>query len=129
MTHHLHIPTVEEVMNGNPFELVDSPWGRVERWRASTLATGTMGALAQVHQIVRNDQAELEQKTVELDAKKHAVLSTINRLVKFISRVDALTARMEALEAKHRADEEQQRQFEEEPIDLPPDLTATNMAN
>ena len=31
----------------DPFELVDSPWGHIERWRALTLATGTMGALAQ----------------------------------------------------------------------------------
>jgi hypothetical protein len=121
MTRDPRLSSLEEVMNGNPFELVDSPWGRVERWRADALAIGAMGALAQVHQIVRNDQAELEQKTVELDAKKHAVLSTINRLVKFMSRVDALTTRMEALEAKHRADEEQQREFEE-PIELPPDL-------
>src|SRR5437870_1630725 len=108
----------------DPFAIIPTPWGEMEAWRASAIATGTMGALAQLHAIVRNDQAELEQKTVELDAKKHAILSTINRLVRFMSRVDALTARMEALEAKHRADEEQQRQFEEDPIDLPPDLAA-----
>jgi hypothetical protein len=105
----------------DPFAIIPTPWGEMEAWRASTIATGTMGALAQVHQIVRNDQAELEQKTVELDAKKHAVLSAINRLVRFMSRVDALTARVEQLEAKRRSDEEQQREFEE-PIELPPDL-------
>jgi hypothetical protein len=122
MTHDPRLATLEEIMNGNPFEIIDTPWGKIEAWRASTMATGTMGALAQVAAIVRNDAAELQQKTVELDAKKHAVLNTVNRLLKFMSRVDALTARMDALEAKHRADEEQQLQFEEEPLTLPPDL-------
>jgi len=121
MTHDARLPTLEEVMNGSPFDIVDSPWGHIERWRASTLATGTMGALAQVAAIVRNDAAELEKKTAALDAKKSAVLSTVNRLLRFMSRVDALTSRVEALEAKHKADEAEQREFVEEP-ELPPDF-------
>jgi hypothetical protein len=122
MRHHPHFPTLEQITHSDPFELVDTPWGMIEAWRASTLATGTMGALAQVAAIVRNDQAELEEQTAKLDAKKHQVLRTVNRLLSFMSRVDALTTRVETLEAKRRADEEQQRHFEEEPIDLPPDL-------
>src|SRR5262249_23687178 len=119
MTHDPHLPTLELVMNGNPFEIIDTPWGQMEAWRASTMATGTMGALAQVAAIVRNDVADLQEKSVAFDAKKSAVLRTVNRLLSFMSRVDALTARMEALEAKHRADEERQREFEE-PIEEPP---------
>jgi hypothetical protein len=119
MTHDPRLPTLEEVMNGSPFDIVDSPWGHIERWRASTLATGTMGALAQVAAIVKNDAASLQEKTVELDAKKSAVLSTVNRLLRFMSRVDALTSRVEALEEKRKADEERQREFEE-PIEEPP---------
>src|SRR5262249_41412644 len=117
-----HLSTIEQIMNGNPFEVVDTPWGEMEAWRASTMATGTMGALTQVAAIVRNDAAELEKKAVALDAKKHAVLNTVNRLLKFMSRVDALTSRVEALEAKHRADEATQRKLDEEPVELPPDL-------
>src|SRR6516165_10862301 len=96
--------------NQDPFALVDSPWGVIEQWRANTIAIGTMGALAQVAAIVRNDAAALEQKAAALDAKKSAVLNTVNRLLKFMSRVDALTARVEAIE------------FEEEPLTLPPDF-------
>src|SRR5262249_41042143 len=114
-------PTLEQIMHRNPFELVDSPWGTIEAWRASTLATGTMGALAQVYEMVRNDAAELQEKTVAFDAKKASVLSTVNRLIRFMSKVDPLSARIDALEQKRRADEEQQRQFEE-PLELPPDL-------
>ena len=123
MTHDdARLPTLEEVMNGSPFDIIDSPWGHIERWKASTLATGTMGALAQVYKMVRNDAAELEKKAAALDAKKSAVLSTVNRLLKFMSRVDALTSRVEALEAKHKADEATQRKLDEEPIELPPDI-------
>jgi len=108
--------------NQDPFALVDSPWGVIEQWRANTIAIGTMGALAQVAAIVRNDAAALEQKAAALDAKKSAVLNTVNRLLKFMSRVDALTARVEAIEAKRKADEAEQREFEEEPLTLPPDF-------
>src|SRR6516162_10729539 len=109
MSTNLHLPTLEEIMNGSPFDIIDSPWGHIERWRASTIATGTMGALTQVAAIVRADAAELEQKTIAFDAKKTAVLRTVNKLLSFMSRVDALTSRVEALEAKRRVDEEEQR--------------------
>jgi hypothetical protein len=118
-----HLPTLEEIMHRNPFEMIDSPWGRIECWRASTLATGTMGALAQVYEMVRNDAAELQEKTVAFDAKKASVLRTVNKLLNFMSRVDALTSRVEALEAKRKADEATQREFEEEPLTLPPDIS------
>jgi hypothetical protein len=122
-----HLPTLEQITHRDPFELVDSPWGKIEAWRASTMATGTMGALAQVAAIVRNDAAELEQKSIALDAKRHQVLRTVNRLLSFMSRVDALSARVEELEAKRRADEAAEREFEEEPITLPPDIAEQQM--
>ena len=113
--------TLEQIMHNNPFELVDSPWGRMESWRASTMACGTMGALAQVYEIVRNDAAELQEKTVAFDAKKASVLRTVNKLLHFVSRVDALNSRVDALEARRRSDEQAQREFEE-PIELPRDI-------
>ena len=123
MTRDPRLPTLEEIMNNNPFAIVDRPWGHIEAWRASTLATGTMGALAQVYEMVRSDAAELQEKTVAFDAKKASVLRTVNKLLSFMSRVDALTSRVEALEAKRRADEAAQRQFEGEPLSLPPDIS------
>src|SRR5262249_53699802 len=32
----------------DPFEIISTPWGNIERWRASTLSNGSMGLLAQV---------------------------------------------------------------------------------
>jgi hypothetical protein len=118
------LATAEEIMNcNNPFETVDTPLGTMERWRAEAMLIGTTGGMQSVLQTIRNDAAELEKKTVELDAKKHAVLSTVNRILKFMSRVDALTSRVDALEAKHKADEAAKREFEEEPLTLPPDIS------
>jgi hypothetical protein len=108
--------------NQDPWEIIDTPWGEMEAWRASTMACGTMGALTQVAAIVQNDAAELEKKAVALDAKKHAVLNTVNKLLNFMSRVDALTSRVEALEAKRKTDEAVQRKLDEEPLELPPDF-------
>jgi len=124
MVHDPRLPTLEQVMDGNPFELIDSPFaeGKMERWRVNAMATGTMGYLQNVYERVRNDAAELEQKTAALDAKKSAVLNTVNRLLRFMSRVDALTSRVEALEAQRKANEAAQREFEEEPLTLPPDI-------
>src|SRR5262249_7006652 len=117
------LATAEEIMNGkNPFERVSTPLGEMERWRAEAMLIGTTAGMQSVLQTIRNDAAELEKKTVELDAKKSAVLSTVNRLLRFMSRVDALTSRVEALEAKRKADEATQREFEEEPLTLPPDI-------
>ena len=108
--------------NQDPWEIIDTPWGEMEAWRASTLATGTMGCLTQVAAIVRNDVAALQEKTVAFDAKKSAVLKTVNKLFNFMSRVDALTSRVEALEAKRKADEAVRRKLDAEPIELPPDI-------
>jgi hypothetical protein len=108
--------------NQDPWAIIDSPWGKLERWRAEAMAGGAMSALTQVAAIVQNDAAELEKKTVAFDAKKHAVLNTVNKLLNFMSRVDALTSRVEALEAKRKADEAVQRKLNEEPIELPPDI-------
>ena len=117
------LATAEEIMNGkNPFETVSTPLGEMERWRAEAMLIGTTGGMQSVLQTVRDDAAELEKKTAALDAKKHAVLSTVNRLLKFMSRVDALTSRVEKLEAQRKADEATQRKLDEEPIELPPDF-------
>ena len=123
MTHDQRLATIEQIMNGNsPFETVDTPLGTMERWRAEAMLIGTTGGMQSVLQTIRNDAAELEKRTVALDAKKHAVLNTVNKLLSFMSRVDALTSRVEALEAKHKADEAVQRKLDEEPIELPPDF-------
>jgi len=120
MTHHPHLPTLEQVMNGSPFDIVDSPWGHIERWRASTLSTGTMGALAQVYDVVRSDGANLAARADEDAARTALVQHLCDKIIEFEERFDALEARVNDTEDKRRADQEQQREFEEEPLEQPP---------
>jgi ubiquinone biosynthesis protein UbiJ len=110
MTQATDLPTLEQIATHDPFETIDSPWGHIEAWRASTLATGTMGALHQVYDIVRNDAAELEQRAAEIENRKELVQRLCDMVAALTDRVNRLS---DALEARHRADaEEAQRQRE-----------------
>jgi hypothetical protein len=122
MTHDPHFPTLEQIMHNNPFELVDSPWGHIERWRASTLSTGTMGALAQVHAIVRDDAAAVAARADAEEARTALIQHLCDKVADFQRRFDDHVARLAKAEEQRRADEEAQREFEEEPIELPPNL-------
>jgi hypothetical protein len=103
----------------DPFELVDSPWGHIERWRASTLATGTMGALAQVYNMVRNDAAEVAARADAMEARKGFVQHLCDQVAEMQQRINTLA---DALEARHKADAERAARdaFEQEPLALPP---------
>jgi hypothetical protein len=39
----------------NPYATVDTPWGKMPAWKASTMATGTMGAYSEYIKSVRAD--------------------------------------------------------------------------
>src|SRR5262249_47302982 len=93
------------LMNGSPFDLIDSPWGHIERWRASTLSTGTMGALAQVYDMVRNDAAETEARANEIEVRKGLVQHLCDQIAEMQQRINTLA---DALEARRRADEERE---------------------
>jgi hypothetical protein len=111
----------------DPFELVDSPWGHIEAWRASTLATGTMGALHQVYDIVRNDAAAAVARVEETENRKELVQRLCDMVAALQDRINTLA---DALEARHRAHEEEaqrQREFEEEPLTLPPHVVETDV--
>jgi hypothetical protein len=130
MTTDPRLPTLEEVMNGNPFDIIDSPWGKIERWRASTMATGTMGPLSRVY----NDAAEAVARADEVMAQTALLKDTLKKLDVLMSRVDALEAKEEAKEAEVKAEadaEARAREVEEEdPLEDPPgDPTELEDAN
>lgn len=52
MTHDpSRLATVEQIMNGNnPFETVDTPLGKMERWRAEAMFIGTTGGIQSVYE-------------------------------------------------------------------------------
>ena len=128
MTHDPRLPTLEAIMNGSPYELVDTPFaeGKMEAWRAQSLATGAAGALAAFHRLyemVRNDAADAATRADEAEARKALVAHLCDQVAAMQERINRLA---DALEERQRSDEaaaRHQRRFDEEPITLPPDLS------
>src|SRR5262245_14581676 len=117
--HHAHLG------DENPFELIPSPWGHIERWRASTLSTGTMGALQSVYEVVRTDSAALAARADEAEVRNALVRNLCSKVNDFEHRFADLEARLAAAEAKRLAADavaHQRQEEEQEPIELPPDF-------
>jgi hypothetical protein len=53
----------------NQNEIIDSPWGKMPAWKASTLATGTMGAYSEYLSQVRTDASLAHDALNERDAQ------------------------------------------------------------
>jgi hypothetical protein len=130
MTHDARLPTIEQIMNGNnPYELVDSPFaeGKMEAWRAQSIATGVGGALAAMHKLyemVRNDTADASARADDAKAREALVAHLCDQVAVMQERINALA---DELETRQRADAEKerhQRRFDEEPVTLPPDIEA-----
>jgi hypothetical protein len=128
MTHNPRLPTLEAIMNGSPYELVDTPFSneKMEAWRAQSLALGVGGALASLHKLyemVRNDAADASARADEAQAREALVAHLCDQVAAMQERINRLA---DALEERWRSDEEaarHQRRFDEEPITLPPDLS------
>jgi len=127
MTHNPRLPTFEAVMNGSPYELVDTPFSKdkMEAWRAQSIATGASGALAAFHRLyemVRNDAAEASARADEAKAREALVAHLCDQVAAMQERINRFA---DAHEARQRQDAEaarHQHRLDEEPIELPPDL-------
>jgi hypothetical protein len=123
------IPTLEEIMTSSPYELVDTPFAndKIEAWKAQSIATGASGALAAFHrlyQMVRNDTADAAARADEAKARETLVAHLCDQVSEMQERINRLA---DALELRHRQDAEaarHQRRLDEEPITLPPDISA-----
>jgi hypothetical protein len=107
----------KNVNPADPFILVDSPWGKIEQWRASTLALGTMGCLQTVYEHVKNDSAELQERKQEHASRENATRALSKDVV---TKIDAITQRITRLEeaAQAREQEAQAREDQRKPEDL-----------
>jgi hypothetical protein len=128
MTHNPRLPTLEAVMTGSPYELVDTPFseGKMEAWRAQSIALGAGGALAAFHRLyemVRNDAADAAARADAAKAREALVAHLCDQVAAMQDRINRLA---DTLEARQRADEDKarnQRRFDAEEITLPPDLS------
>jgi hypothetical protein len=65
-------PPVHSYDGEDPYEIIDSKWGKMERWRAISQATGELSALTVLTEKVRNDAADI---AVRQDARERALNS------------------------------------------------------
>jgi hypothetical protein len=92
----------------NPWEMIDTPLGRMEAWRASTLMTGHMGAtetflqqaMAQF-QTLRNDSVSLKDEmatwAAELTAREEALNERAQAVADFAGRAAQFYEKTEEL--------------------------------
>jgi hypothetical protein len=106
----------------DPFALIPTPWGEMEAWRASTMATGTMGMLQNVYDMVRADSAAQAARADATEARNALIQHLCEKVEEFQRRFDDHEARLAAAEDARRADQAHAREFAEEPVTLPPDL-------
>jgi hypothetical protein len=116
---------INHVKYGDPidiYEMVNSPWGVIPAWKASTLATGTMGCLDAYMQefqaqfnALRTDAvsaSSLDEREANLVARETALAINVAQFMDFVCKASVLFDRLE-----HRAD---RARFDEEPLTSPP---------
>jgi hypothetical protein len=131
MTYDPRPATLEAIMSASPYELVDSPFanGKMEAWRAQSIATGVGGALAAMHQLyemVRNDAADAAVRADEAKARETLVAHLCDQVAAMQERInrlaDQIEERQRADAAVARAEQERLRALEEDPLEDPPDV-------
>jgi hypothetical protein len=108
----------------DPWEMLETPWGNMPAWKASTIASGTMGAYdsfvkqAKVAAAVINDS--LDAREQEIVAREQALTARESAVIDLIGNASAMCDRI-----MKRLDEEEERQREleeEEPVEDPPGM-------
>ena len=105
----------------NPIELVDTPSGKMERWRADALLTGETSALTAISAQVRNDAASIvarqDAREAALNSREDSIAErervhavNVTQFVDFVGKASVLFDRLNKL----RADQA------EEPLAHPP---------
>ena len=114
---HFAVPLMPDLANRvrysdpqDPWEMIETPWGRMEAWRASTMATGEMGAYdtfmqqARADSTILNDamnarEQELEERERNLAAREQTLndqqATLAAQLGPFLDRVAPMAAELE----------------------------------
>jgi hypothetical protein len=107
----------------NPFDIVPTRWGSIERWRATALETGQLGAMTVLNKQIRDDaitrldaiearEAQLNARDDAISARERAHAVDVTNFTDFVGRAATLLDRVQ----KMRADAEAQA----EPLAQPP---------
>jgi hypothetical protein len=112
-------PPVHVYDGEDPMEIIESKWGRMERWRAQTLSTGEVSALASLSKEVRNDAIArfdaIEERERQLNSREDSIAArerthavSVAKFVDFVGQASVLFDKLHKL----RADQEQQEQHQ-----------------
>jgi hypothetical protein len=110
----------------DPWEMIETPWGSMPAWKASTMATGTMGAYHEYMKQIRADStlahdaitaredavATREQEVTAREAFIHDAVAKVHAL---LNRCDSIISDAEA-----RRDAQEREREEEEESEAPP---------
>jgi hypothetical protein len=105
----------------DPWEELDTPWGRMSAWKAATYATGSAEAAINAYQQVRNDSAAIvarqNVRDDELKARSDALSARERKVAVDAAVVSELMGRVgKAIDWIER----QKADAEEKPLPLPP---------
>jgi hypothetical protein len=112
----------------DPFEVIDTPIGKMEAWRADTLYTGgisgldaclqdTLARFDQVRADTANFVTTLQEREQQVSAREDAVARRERAVLDLVGGASALLDRLE----RYRSDQEK---FAEEPATPPGDITS-----
>jgi hypothetical protein len=115
------MPAMTSHVFQNPNEIIrDTPWGDIPAWKASTLATGTMGAYdaymkqaradsALVHDTINAREDAVTQREQAITAREAFIHDAVAKVHALLNRCDSVIRAEE-----ERRSQEQQQQEEEE---------------
>jgi hypothetical protein len=82
----------------DPWEMLDTPWGRMPAWKAATYATGTTEAAMRALEQVRNDSATIvarqDARDVALNARQDALDQREREIGVMAAKVSEMAGRM-----------------------------------
>jgi hypothetical protein len=91
----------------DPYEIIDTRKGKMERWRAIAQETGELSALVELNKQIRSDSAgiaaRLDAREAELNARADAISSRelqhavkVTQFVDFVGKASVLSDRLQA---------------------------------
>ena len=91
------LPTLEQIMNSSsPFETIDTPLGKMERWRAEALIIGSTSGIQDVYRTIRDDATAQAARADEAEARATLIRHLCAKVDAFESKLDNLVAQVAA---------------------------------
>ena len=101
-------PLVHAYDGADPYEIIDTRKGKMERWRAIAQETGELSALVELNKQIRSNSAgiaaRLDAREAELNARADAISSRelqhavkVTQFVDFVGKASVLSDRLHKL--------------------------------